>query len=165
MVEDRANLTMDQLIEEAGAYLRKLGFSGMQQDRRITSVPDLRTIRYYSTLGLLDRPAMIGREARYGRRHVLQLVAIKVFQANSINLSEIQARLYSKSDRELEAILSAFAADRSEQVAIRPVVWREIVIEPGLKILADEKWSGDSSDSELSRRILAAIAVLAQQKK
>jgi hypothetical protein len=35
--------------------------------------PDVRTIRYYGTLGLIDPPPeMTGRSARYGGRHLLQ---------------------------------------------------------------------------------------------
>src|SRR3954471_22764140 len=71
---------------------------------RVRDVPDLRTIRYYTTLGLLDRPAeMRGRTALYGRRHLLQLVAIKRLQANGMSLAEIQARVLGLSDSALEA--------------------------------------------------------------
>jgi DNA-binding transcriptional MerR regulator len=66
---------------------------------RVRDVPDLRTIRYYTTLGLLDRPAkMRGRTALYSRRHLLQLVAIKKLQANGLSLAEIQARLAGATD-------------------------------------------------------------------
>ena len=50
---------------------------------RVRAVPDARTIRYYTTLGLIDRAAeMRGRTALYGERHLLQLVAIKRMQAD-----------------------------------------------------------------------------------
>jgi hypothetical protein len=39
-------------------------------NRRIRAVPDERAIRYYTTLGLLDRPALTGRTAFYGPRHL-----------------------------------------------------------------------------------------------
>ena len=72
---------------------------------RVRDVPDRRTIRYYTTLGLLDRPAeMRGRTALYGRRHLLQLVAIKRLQAHGLSLAEIQARLVGISDRALARI-------------------------------------------------------------
>ena len=61
---------------------------------RVRGVPDLRTIRYYTTLGLLDRAAdMRGRTALYGRKHLLQLVAIKRLQARGLGLAEIQQQL------------------------------------------------------------------------
>ncbi|MBY0525412.1 MAG: helix-turn-helix domain-containing protein [Gemmataceae bacterium] len=69
---------------------------------RVRGVPDQRTIRYYTTLGLLDRPAeMRGRTALYGRRHLLQLVAIKRLQANGLSLAEIQQRLLGATDKVL----------------------------------------------------------------
>ena len=55
-----------------------------QASGRVRDVPDGRTIRYYTTLGLVDRPVAVpgkGRTAFYGRRHLLQLVAIKRLQA------------------------------------------------------------------------------------
>ncbi|MFN0251818.1 MAG: MerR family transcriptional regulator [Kofleriaceae bacterium] len=55
------------------------------------AVPDERTIRYYATLGLLDRPvAMRGRTALYNARHLAQVVAIKRLQLMGRSLSEIQ---------------------------------------------------------------------------
>jgi DNA-binding transcriptional MerR regulator len=54
-------------------------------------VPDDRTIRYYATLGLLDRPAaMRGRTALYSTRHLAQVVAIKRLQTMGRSLAEIQ---------------------------------------------------------------------------
>ena len=63
------------------------------------NVPDLRTIRYYTTLGLIDRPAeMRGRTALYSRRHLLQLVAIKRLQARGLSLAQVQEQLLGASD-------------------------------------------------------------------
>ena len=72
---------------------------------RVRDVPDRRTIRYYTTLGLIDRPAaMRGRTALYGRRHLLQLVAIKRLQAEGRSLAEVQARLVGLTDTALETL-------------------------------------------------------------
>jgi DNA-binding transcriptional MerR regulator len=72
---------------------------------RAREVPDLRTIRYYTTLGLMDRPAaMRGRTALYGRRHLLQLVAIKRLQAKGLTLMQLQEHLLGLSEAELAAI-------------------------------------------------------------
>ncbi|GIE06674.1 hypothetical protein Adu01nite_80240 [Paractinoplanes durhamensis] len=59
---------------------------------RVRDVPDRRAIRWYSTIGLVDRPlGMRGRTALYGPRHLQQLVAIKRWQAEGRSLAEIQA--------------------------------------------------------------------------
>jgi DNA-binding transcriptional MerR regulator len=80
------------------------GYDG-QQSRRVREVPDVRAIRYYTTLGLLDRPAaMRGRTALYGRRHLWQLVAIKRLQADGRTLAEIQQQLTGVPDATLRAL-------------------------------------------------------------
>ena len=54
--------TLDELCEEAE---RALGREApAPADGRVREVPDRRTIRYYTTLGLLDRPAEL-RGRRY----------------------------------------------------------------------------------------------------
>lgn len=65
---------------------------------RVRDLPDLRTIRYYTTLGLIDRPAaMRGRTALYGVRHLQQLVAIKRLQTRGLSLAEIQRHMLDLS--------------------------------------------------------------------
>jgi DNA-binding transcriptional MerR regulator len=72
---------------------------------RVREVPDPRTIRYYTTLGLIDRPAeMRGRTALYGLHHLQQLVAIKRLQAHGLSLAEIQQRLLGLSAAALARI-------------------------------------------------------------
>lgn len=76
-----------------------------QANGRVREVPDIRTIRYYTTLGLLDRPAqMRGRTALYGERHLLQLVAIKRLQAKGLSLAEIQPRVVGQTDTVLRRL-------------------------------------------------------------
>jgi hypothetical protein len=72
---------------------------------RARVVPDQRTIRWYSTIGLLDRPtAMRGRTARYDRRHLLQLVAIKRLQADGNTLADVQQQLVGATESTLTRI-------------------------------------------------------------
>lgn len=147
-------LTLDELSGEVARELESRGLIGAHADGRVAAVPDARTIRYYTTLGLLDRPTIDARQARYGRRHVLQLLAVKALQAGSMPLAEIQARLYGRSEAELEAVLDSLAARRggagaraARPPSARPIVWREVTVEPGLKILADESWAPPGADS------------------
>src|SRR5207253_11468625 len=93
-------LTLDELSAAVSRALA-VGYAG-SANGRVRDVPDRRTIRYYTTLGLIDRPAaMRGRTALYGRRHLLQLVAIKRLQANGLSLAEVQARLVGLTDAAL----------------------------------------------------------------
>jgi DNA-binding transcriptional MerR regulator len=95
--------TLDELCSEVALALSS-GYEGAPNER-IRDVPDQRTVRYYTMLGLIDRPArMRGRVALYGRRHLLQLVAIKRLQGNGLSLQEVQQRMLGLSDGELEGI-------------------------------------------------------------
>ncbi|MBI3930319.1 MAG: MerR family transcriptional regulator [Armatimonadetes bacterium] len=75
------------------------------ESKRVRWEPNERLVRYYTTLGLLDRPAeMRGRTAYYGPRHVLQLLAIKSLQAEAYDLKQVQETLAGLPNRELEKI-------------------------------------------------------------
>jgi DNA-binding transcriptional MerR regulator len=95
--------TLEQLSERVAAALA-VGYSG-QSNGRVSELPNARTIRYYTTLGLLDRAAWWrGRTALYSLRHLLQLVAIKRLQADNLSLAEIQARLVGLTDAALRKV-------------------------------------------------------------
>jgi len=95
--------TLDQL----GSLVAQALSQGYEpaESGRVRAVPDRRTIRYYTTLGLVDRPSeMRGRTAYYGRRHLLQLVAIKRLQGEGHSLAEAQVRLAGLDDASLEEL-------------------------------------------------------------
>lgn len=72
---------------------------------RVRDVPNERLVRWYVTVGLVDPPlSRRGRIARYGPRHLLQLVAVKRRQADGRSLAEIQAELAGATDETLAAI-------------------------------------------------------------
>jgi DNA-binding transcriptional MerR regulator len=92
---------IDELPQLVRTALQTVGCDA-QQSGRVRGVPDRRTIRYYTTLGLLDKPVeMRGRTAFYGRRHVLQLVAIKKLQAHGLPLLKVQETLAGADERKL----------------------------------------------------------------
>jgi MerR HTH family regulatory protein len=95
--------TIEELSAQAALAL-SVDYAG-QDNGRIREVPDARTVRFYTTLGLVDRPALMrGRTALYGRRHLLQLVAIKRLQAKGQTLVELQRQLVGLTDAELAGI-------------------------------------------------------------
>lgn len=62
-----------------------------------------RNIRYYRTLGLLDPPN--GNYAKtFADKHRLQLIAIRLFQAQGLPLRKIRDELYGKSLEDLVAL-------------------------------------------------------------
>ena len=49
-----------------------------------------RTVRYYVQLGLVDRPVGETRAARYGRRHLEQLLRIRQLTESGVSLERIR---------------------------------------------------------------------------
>ena len=86
---------------------------------RVRDIPDTRTIRYYTTVGLMDRPAaMRGRTALYQERHLLQLVAIKKLQAAGLSLWQVQERLVGATDSLLARLAGLKAGRKEEKTAL-----------------------------------------------
>lgn len=91
--------TLPELVAEVAARIAALP---APRNGQVRAIPDDRTVRYYVTLGLLDRPsAMRGRTALYGRKHAAQVVAIKRLQTMGRSLSEIQQLWPTLDDRTL----------------------------------------------------------------
>jgi MerR-like DNA binding protein len=92
--------TLDQLTQQVERALA-VDYGGAANGR-IRSVPDQRAIRWYTSIGLVDRPlAMRGRTALYGERHLAQLVAIKRRQAAGLTLTQVQEEMAGATDVEL----------------------------------------------------------------
>ncbi len=90
----RSRWLLALLPEEAGA------------SKRVRWQPNERLVRYYTTLGLLDRPAELrGRTAYYRDRHLLQLLAIKTLQARGMNLQTVQEELAGQMDAKLATLI------------------------------------------------------------
>ena len=93
---------LEELVQLAGQALNAASYEG-QTSGRVRDVPDARTIRYYTTLGVLDRPLeMRGRTAYYGRRHLLQIVAVKRLQARGMPLVDIQKNIAGADNSSLK---------------------------------------------------------------
>jgi DNA-binding transcriptional MerR regulator len=95
--------TLDELVARVE---RALAVDGVRAPNgRIRDVPDARALRWYATIGLLDRPTTFrGRTALYGPRHLLQAVAVKRRQADGMALAEIQSELSGATDSTLRRV-------------------------------------------------------------
>jgi DNA-binding transcriptional MerR regulator len=114
-----AQWTIDELTQLVGEALA-VNYAG-QANGRIREVPDRRTIRWYTTIGLLDRPAaMRGRTALYGRRHLLQLVAVKRLQADGRTIAEVQTALLGAEDTTLDQLAHLPDPPAEAKPAARP---------------------------------------------
>jgi DNA-binding transcriptional MerR regulator len=98
-------LTLEALVGAADGLLRRLDVR--PDDGRIASAPDARLVRYYQTLGVVDRPLRYdGRRAIYGYRHLLQLLSVKRLQQEGHPLHLIQAALAGRATGVLEEALA-----------------------------------------------------------
>jgi MerR HTH family regulatory protein len=94
---------MEELVERVRRALAE-EYPGAPNGR-VRDLPDRRAIRWYTTTGLVDRPAGLrGRTALYGPRHLRQIVALKRRQAQGRSLAEIQAELAGASDEYLAGV-------------------------------------------------------------
>ncbi|MGZ4618275.1 MAG: helix-turn-helix domain-containing protein [Frankiaceae bacterium] len=96
-------LTLAELAETAAAVLgdESGGDEGAARVR-----PTQRTLRYYAAQRLLDPPLELRgpRSAYYGRRHLLQVVAVKKLQAAGRSLDEIRGLLAGASNERLQEL-------------------------------------------------------------
>lgn len=104
-----ALLRLRNLVSALERVLRTVKFQGLSS--RIREVPDERTARFYTTLGILSPPERFdGRRALYGRRHLLELLAIKRLQSGGLGLREISERLKGAPQERLESLVAVEAS-------------------------------------------------------
>jgi DNA-binding transcriptional MerR regulator len=81
-----------------------------QTKYKVTDIPTARTIRFYTTNSLVDKPvARDGVNALYGYRHLLQILAIKYLQSQYLPLVKIKSLVENADNRELELLIPAIA--------------------------------------------------------
>ncbi|BCJ46635.1 hypothetical protein GCM10010168_38420 [Actinoplanes ianthinogenes] len=129
--------TMEELVDRVRAALAA-EYSGAPNGR-VRDLPDRRSIRWYSTIGLVDRPlGTRGRNALYGPRHLLQLVAIKRLQAAGRTLAEIQAELAGAPEEVLTEVARVpadlLSGDPSPapEATTRPPFWKAAPAAPAV---------------------------------
>lgn len=112
-------MTLNELVAQASIAISRVTLD--QQSGRISEIPSARTVRYYTTCGLVDKPAQFkGRTALYNRRHLLQIVSIKRLQSLGLELDQILDRLAGASDSQLEVIAKLFEAEAQAEVIANP---------------------------------------------
>jgi DNA-binding transcriptional MerR regulator len=94
-----------------------------------------RTVRYYIQIGLIDRPAGVGRGAHYGPRHAEQLVAIKKWQAAGLSLERIRELLTPQGEAGL------VPPPRPRQVGTVEV-WSHLVVADGVELTLEPTRAG-----------------------
>jgi len=99
-----SSLTMPQFIAILREQLPHV--APAQTKYRVTEMPSERTIRFYTANNLVDKPlAQEGTHARYGYRHLLQVMAIKYLQSQYLPLVKIRSLVENISNRDLELLI------------------------------------------------------------
>ncbi len=108
-------LPLDELSALASRILDARGV--MVTDGRASDRVDPRTVRFYQTLGIVPKPAYIGRRAMYGREHLVRVVVAKELQADGHSLSQIHEGLGMHATDDLVAALLKSDATRAPRAA------------------------------------------------
>lgn len=131
----RSRWTLDELVAEVGVRLAALGVT--QGSARVRAEPDPRTVRYYTSLGLLDGPREFrGKVGLYGEHQLWQLMAIKGLQARGEPLSSIQARLLGLSTARLRALVEPAEPPAADPTpSARPPPLHAIALAEGVTLI------------------------------
>ena len=109
--------TIQELAEAVNAWCRERSLQPANGQAASELSP--RTLHYYRSAGLLDAPDSSAGPG-YGRRHFLQLAAIRILQAQGLPLSRIQQLLFGRSDQELEQIAESAGKIGRGTANVRP---------------------------------------------
>ncbi|MVN88507.1 MerR family transcriptional regulator [Deinococcus sp. HMF7620] len=94
---------LDALVDTANQllpFILPLARTGRSKDE-----VNARLVRHYTTERLLDESLRQGREARYTRRHLLQLLALRKLMADGFGTAALQNTLQARTDLDLEALI------------------------------------------------------------
>lgn len=151
-------LTVDDLADKVTAWCKE--HRVVPANGQVASDTQVRTLRYYRTMGLLDAPV----EGSYGERHYLQACAVRVLQAEGLPLSRIQSLLFGRGDEELRGIQSSVSTGQlpelppaAPQMGLRPESWQTWPITAELMLVSRR------AGLQLSAAQLDAIRSILQQ--
>lgn len=79
---------LHELVEQAAILIQL--FVPKQEKYKVTDYPDPRTVRFYLTRGLMDKPSRYdGQKAIFSSKHLLQLIVIKYYQSQHLSIKQI----------------------------------------------------------------------------
>ena len=117
-------------------------------------------MRFYVSVGLLDRPEGTGTAATYHYRHLLQLLAVKIRQREGQSLEKIREELRGVTgdalERRVAGSLEPALTARVDQAIRRdddPLLsWRRIPVAEGIELHVREDSAGADDDVAVSMR-------------
>ncbi|NDA48601.1 MAG: MerR family transcriptional regulator [Alphaproteobacteria bacterium] len=116
----------------------------------------LRTVRYYIQIGLVDRPQGSTRAAAYGEQHLEQLLLIKKWTTAGVSLNRIR-ELLQGADAPVPP-----RPVRSGQIEVRS----HILITDGLEVVIDPSRAGLTTDEvrDFVKGVMAAYESVMEKK-
>ena len=128
--------SLDELVENAARLIE--AFVPKQERYKVTDYPDARTVRFYTTRGLMDKPNRYnGQNAMYGSKHLLQLVIIKYLQSQYLSI------------RKIDEIISGLTQDDLLKLINHPQ--KENLKSAYLRLLSQNVKSSSKRSSNLSK--------------
>lgn len=101
--QEQTTWTLPQLCSVAAAELDRRGAHQLGAFHPLQDC--MRNVRYYVYLGLMDRPlGYTGEAPRFGKRHLVQLLAIRALQSQGLSLATIQQQMRGANTLELALI-------------------------------------------------------------
>jgi DNA-binding transcriptional MerR regulator len=151
--------TVSELAEQVNGWCEEHGIS--PANGQAGEVVTERNIRFYRTTGLLDAPE--GGGHGFGEKHLLQLIAIRLLQAQGLPLRRIRELLYGRSLADLRQIQRRGLAERRRSspglVALSPPggeeVWRVIPLDDDFSLISRR---GSTLSAAQRAAIIAAIS-------
>lgn len=122
------------------------------------AAPTARAVRFYISNGLMDRPHGLGTAATYDYRHLLQLLAIKLWQRQGQSLEWIRKELAGTTGDALErkiagAIAPSLAGTGAGAAADESVhEWKRVPVADGVEIHVRGDVDASRDDAVLAMR-------------
>jgi hypothetical protein len=124
-------------------------------------------VRFYISNGLMDRPHGLGTAATYDYRHLLQLLAIKLWQRQGQSLEWIKKELTGLTGDALErkiaaALAPALAASGSDVTQVNNGVvhqWKRVPVADGVELHVRDDVDAAREGAMLAMREAARAAL------
>ena len=159
------DFSMEDLVEWVNSAVRRFYPQANEGgDKRVSDSFTVRTLRYYQTLGCLDKPDKDGRRAIYGFRHYLQALVIRKLLYLRYAPEDIHDALKGKSNGEFKEMLFAelpasrshgtgnlrvAVGDRTDELSACREVWTHFPLAPGIEL----RLKGQTGDLSKSARM------------
>jgi DNA-binding transcriptional MerR regulator len=150
------SLSINELADQVNAWCKQHGIEPANGQSGELVSP--RNIRFYRTTGLVDAPESGG--TIYGEKHLLQLTAVRLLQAQGLPLRRIRELLFGRAIEELREIQRRGLAEAKSLSATRPLMpasdelWRMIPINDDFMIVSRR---GATLSAEQRAAILRAL--------